>query len=167
LLKILTEHIVDYKSTLCPSTFVSIFITFFESSHTKFDFFLAPIEVTAATNFAKSSDEDAIDRFYKKEPNVVEIRQYLSTDRKRHLTTLSRSEKVVVGRQAKRFRLSPDGSLQCSEDGTRWLIYPDTSEARQQILSDMHRYSGMICSQLIMFQIICYVLGAGVMAVEI
>jgi hypothetical protein len=68
--------------------------------------FLAPMEITAAT-----LGENVVEHFYTKEPNLPAIRQFLSTDCKRHLSTLSRSEKVVAGRQAKRFRLSADGTL--------------------------------------------------------
>jgi hypothetical protein len=95
------------------------------------------MEITATT-----LGENVIEHFYTKEPNLPAIRQFLSTDRKRHLSTLSRSEKVVTGRQAKRFRLSPDGTLQRSMDNSQWFIYPETNDAKQEILMETHKYPG-------------------------
>jgi hypothetical protein len=99
--------------------------------------FLAPMEITATR-----LRENVVEHFYTKEPNLLAIRQFLTTDPKRHLSTLSRSEKFVAGRQAKRFRLSPDGTLQRSIDNCQWFIYPETNDAKQEILMETHKYPG-------------------------
>jgi hypothetical protein len=91
-------------------------------------------------NYAKFLKDNVVEHFYTKEPDLPAIRQLLSTDRKQHQSTLSRSEKVVAGRQAKRFCLSPDGTLQRSIDNAQWFIYPETNDAKQEILMETHKY---------------------------
>jgi oligoendopeptidase F len=87
----------------------------------------------------------APNRFYAREPKLAAIRYYLSTFLRKHQHQLTKTEKNVVARQSKRFRLSSTSSLEYKCSNQQWRIYPETKDMRRQILTETHRYVTLQC----------------------
>lgn len=88
------------------------------------------------------SDEDSQsvacpDRFSQKEPNMFALRFYLASSPKAHQPGLTKSQRVLIAKQAKNFA-SQIGKLMYKRNG-KLLTYVESVQRRQDIIQDIHK----------------------------